>query len=93
MTLHTPITVDDEGTLIDARGHEIADLWVIDEQGRMRVSDANTAAMRERAAEIVRRVNLHDSLVGAIRQSRDRLRWAGKTTEEIDYVLAKVEGR
>jgi len=89
-TLHTPLTTDEDGTITDARGHEILDLWVIDEHGRMRVNDANEAAMRDRAAEIVLRCNLHDMLVDALRQSRVRLMWAGRSTKEIDYLLAKA---
>lgn len=68
-TLHTPLTTDEDGTITDARGHEILDLWVIDEHGRMRVNDANEAAMRERAAEIVLRCNLHDELVALVKDA------------------------
>lgn len=103
MALHTPLTTDDDGTLIDARGHEIADLWVIDENGRMRVSDASEAAMRERAAEIVRRCNLHDELVEALRESTDLVpRISGDDPmgpaladwlRNVRSVLAKVEPR
>lgn len=74
-TLHTPLTTDDDGTLIDANGHEIADLWVLDEHGRMRVNDANEAAMRERAAEIVMRCNAHEELVEALRYLGNEQNW------------------
>lgn len=86
-TLVLPLSTDSDGVIIDGNGHEIADLWAIDKAGKMRVTEESEAAMRERAAEIVRRCNMHDELVDALRYSRDRLLRDGRSTEELNYIL------
>lgn len=86
-TLVLPLTTDSDGVIIDGNGHEIADLWAIDKAGKMRVTEESEAAMRERAAEIVLRVNMHNELVDALRYSRDRLLRDGRSTEELNYIL------
>lgn len=90
--LHTPLTTDEDGTITDARGHEILDLWVIDEHGRMRVNDANEAAMRERAAEIVLRCNLHDQLVDALRKAKTCM-LSTEVRDVVNAALDKADGR
>lgn len=86
-TLVLPLSTDSDGVIIDGNGHEIADLWAIDKAGKMRVTEESEAAMRERAAEIVLRVNMHNELVDALRYSRDRLLRDGRSTEELNYIL------
>ena len=66
-TLVLHLSTDSDGVIIDGNGHEIADLWAIDKAGKMRVTEESEAAMRERAAEIVLRCNLHDELVASLR--------------------------
>jgi len=69
--LNLPLTSNDEGQIIDAQGREIADCWAVDERGNIRVNDSTVPAMQATAAEIVRRVNLHEELVEALREAKD----------------------
>lgn len=58
----TPLRFDDNALITDESGDSVADCYTVDFGRKDSVSHA---------AEIVRRVNLHDELVEALRKSMD----------------------
>lgn len=83
-----PLTIDsDPVNILDAVGF-IATTLRPD-------SSVGTQADYDRAAEIVRRVNLHDELVATLREARSLLaaREVIDAEQALAAVLAKVEGR
>lgn len=82
-----PLTIDsDPVNILDAVGFIATTL----QPG----SEVGTQADYDRAAEIVRRVNLHEELVEAVRELRDYYTaTTGLPACKANAVLAKVEGR
>lgn len=99
--LKLPLHSDDCGVIYDADGHEVCDAWGLDEETDLAGTVTATthtlgersACAAARAAEVCRRVNLHDELVVILRHLDRRGGLGLDMHEQIRAVLAKVEAR
>lgn len=96
--LHLPLESNEHGEITDARGHNVLDAWFLaseDGPDAVLTEAEHEARAAARAAEVVRRVNLHDELIEALRIAFSHV---DRDTHGNDHalvaaVLAKVEGR
>lgn len=105
--LKLPLHSDDCGVIYDADCHEVCDAWGLDEEADLAGTVTATthtlgersASAAARAAEVCRRVNLHDDLVAMLERTADEIGRAdfGTVTllPQIEALVkrAKVEGR